>query len=1236
MELEGLDNHFFETIVHQCSDFVVITDSQSHVLYVNPAFEQHTGYELNHIKGKNISIVKSGLHNLQFYKQLWVDLLKGNSVSKVFINKKITGELYYEHKTISPIRASDGTISHFLSTSKDVSREILLQKKNMGQKDFIHKVLQNTDSLIIGIDQEKKIILFNKTCEKVTGYSSQEVMGKCLLDKLIPEAIRDEARQFFDNIFESQKKVEKFEIKWYTKLNEEIIVRWSNSLIHDGESGKNMLLATGIDITKERENEHKLILLNSKLEEKVKERTEKVELLHREIVSNNKLLNKIKSNIPAIVYLLNTETKRIKILNNTIRYKLTFPLKQDSEVSYKDFVKYFSTGNGIKPDIKEFSNINADNDFDLVLNNEKLHVQNRVVIFDADENGNPISYLGIITDITSIKKTKNRLEQSQKIAHIGTWEWDMITNELYWSDETYRIFGKKTKKFVPTYSDFLEIVHSEDREMVEKEIRKAIDKKAEYNVTHRLEPYHGILKYVDERGRCEYDENGKPVKMIGTVRDITEFEFVRSRMEETQRLAKMGTWEWNKITNEVYWSKQMFEIFGVDPEKNELNRDSARSYIHPDDREKVDSTLADSAKTGESYALEYRIISGDNKIKYLCGRGYTEFSQEGIATRVLGTTQDITEERVLKNKLEASHITLENSLSAIFANEMNGKITYANKAAVKMWGYNNLSEMLHEKPMAYNYWHIIEKEKVTNCIAEVIKTGHYVTEEPYMAVTKSGEIRLIKFKISLIKDIHNEPVGMTSSFFDVTDEIKIKREIGEYEKKVNLLFSNIDEIVYGVDIYRKEYNSGNIFFLSGRTENIIGYNFADLKKSPEMWLKSVHPSDVEQVKKTTELAIKERRGVTRIYRMKHKLKNEFVWLEDKIMPEFNEKGEIKHLYGSARDVTERIRSEKLLAESERKYRSIYENVLAGIFRINYFDRRPIDVNDACVKLFGYNSKEDFIINFNFGESYEKNDVSEFRFKELFNHKEIQNQRFSFKRKDGTFFWGNTSIKILWEEGIIEAVIVDVTQRKIYEEQLKKSVVEKDILLKEVHHRVKNNLQIISSLLRLQLNKISDPIIKEPLEQSHERIKAIALIHEKLYLSEDVSTINFSDYLVSVSKSFIALHPEKNVKVIYTVKDYFTEIGKALPLGLICYEALSNAFKHAFKHDGEHVLEIIVNAGADNKEIIIVDNGNGFEVESMQNENTLGWKLINNLAKQAKTKLDIVSVKGKGTSVLIKL
>lgn len=228
------------------------------------------------------------------------------------------------------------------------------------------------------------------------------------------------------------------------------------------------------------------------------------------------------------------------------------------------------------------------------------------------------------------------------------------------------------------------------------------------------------------------------------------------------------------------------------------------------------------------------------------------------------------------------------------------------------------------------------------------------------------------------------------------------------------------------------------------------------------------------------------------------------------------------------------------------------------------------------------------------------------------------------------------MKILPDEGVIEGFIADITVSKTYEEKLKKSLTEKDLLLKEIHHRVKNNLQIISSLLKLQIQKNDHPILREALTESRERVRAMALIHERMYLSDDIATINFCEYLSNLTKSIHLLHKDKKIKLVLNLEQFITDINIAIPLALICYEIISNAYKHAFKIEKCGELCVDLKNNHDKITIQISDNGSGFNIEDIDQSKSLGLSLIYNLTKQVKASINIKSEPNHGSEFLISL
>jgi two-component sensor histidine kinase len=185
--------------------------------------------------------------------------------------------------------------------------------------------------------------------------------------------------------------------------------------------------------------------------------------------------------------------------------------------------------------------------------------------------------------------------------------------------------------------------------------------------------------------------------------------------------------------------------------------------------------------------------------------------------------------------------------------------------------------------------------------------------------------------------------------------------------------------------------------------------------------------------------------------------------------------------------------------------------------------------------------------------------------------------------------------------------------------INKSLLEKEVLLKEIHHRVKNNLQIISSLLNLQSNRINNKEITTLLNESKDRIQAIALVHDKLYKSNDFTSINFKEYLLEIlnqQKEFY-IEPTKKLEIISECESIKLKLDIAVPLGMIVSEIITNAFKHAFSDVSNPILNIKLNQIDNTKvQLTINDNGKGLPVDfDINNSNTLGMELITALSEQ---------------------
>lgn len=230
--------------------------------------------------------------------------------------------------------------------------------------------------------------------------------------------------------------------------------------------------------------------------------------------------------------------------------------------------------------------------------------------------------------------------------------------------------------------------------------------------------------------------------------------------------------------------------------------------------------------------------------------------------------------------------------------------------------------------------------------------------------------------------------------------------------------------------------------------------------------------------------------------------------------------------------------------------------------------------------------------------------------------------FRIIRPDGTERILNSKGKVRYdysgEPMRMVGTVQDITEIKIAEEEIKKSLKEKEILLQEIHHRVKNNMQVISSLLTLQSASIEDKKTAEIFRQSQDRIRSMALIHEKLYRTEDFSRIDFKEYIETLTRALFNSYKKDTQRILLKidVKDVYLNIETAIPLGLIINELISNSLKHAFKQGKKGELCIALSeSGKDNLELRVRDNGVGIPDDfDIRSQNSLGFQIITLLAE----------------------
>lgn len=343
----------------------------------------------------------------------------------------------------------------------------------------------------------------------------------------------------------------------------------------------------------------------------------------------------------------------------------------------------------------------------------------------------------------------------------------------------------------------------------------------------------------------------------------------------------------------------------------------------------------------------------------------------------------------------------------------------------------------------------------------------------------------------------------------------------------------------------------------------------------------------------------------------------------KAVPLYDQNDDINGAIESIRDITEFKKYQVALKKSEERFRAVAESAADAIVTTDS-DGNIIFFNDSLIKIFGYSRNE---LN---GKSLTLFMPKRFKQKYL---KELQSFKKSGKhkligktvntiglKKDKTEFPFEMSLSAWQSEGrtYFTSILRDLTERKEAEKQIKKSLEEKEILLREVHHRVKNNMQIISSLLNLQTKNVDNNKIVNLLKESQNRVKTMAIIHEKLYQSKDFTKIDVADYIQSLVSAIFFSYAVKGSQItsILDIDDIKFNMETAVPCGLIISEIVSNSLKYAFPDGINGKLKVSMKKYGDKFELIVCDNGIGLPKDlDFKNTESLGLQLVNSLVDQ---------------------
>lgn len=590
-------------------------------------------------------------------------------------------------------------------------------------------------------------------------------------------------------------------------------------------------------------------------------------------------------------------------------------------------------------------------------------------------------------------------------------------------------------------------------------------------------------------------------------------------------------------------------------------------------------------------------------------------------------TQGSNETKAIHNYAALLRTTLEASPNGILVTDLNRNIITYNQKCVEMWEVPEriIAEGKMEEMVAY----ISRWVKDPEGFEEGIKNLYVHPDETINDI--------IEFKNGQVFERHSEPyqvegktVGRVTNFVDITEFKQTEEKLAQYGNLLHSINTNLNE-----GILRSTPDDGLVYvndafvrmFGYDSKEEVLKTNPADFYASEENRWQVIKKLKKENGIHNEEVLFRRKDGTT------------FWGFENSTMGESN--GE-KYIDAVITDIDSRKKAEEELRKSEEKYRTILKNIEEGYFETNLAGDFTF-FNRTLVEMIGYPADE--LIGKNNREYMDEENAQ--KVYETFNRvyqtgKPEHGFDWQLICGDGSLIFVEASVTLRKDEDGypigFSGMIRNVTDRKQKEKQIRNSLKEKEVLLGEIHHRVKNNLAVISGLLYLQADITQDENAHKALMQSQSRINSMALIHELLYDNQTFSSLNprvYIEQLVEHISSNLRSR-DSSIKTEIKAENFDLEMSTAIPCALIINELITNAYKYAFTGLDEGTVWVhFKKTGDENYQLIVADNGKGlpadFSIEDSSNH-SLGLSLVKTLTRQLKGELSVEN--GNGTTFMI--
>lgn len=893
----------------------------------------------------------------------------------------------------------------------------------------------------------------------------------------------------------------------------------------------------------------------------------------------------------------------------------------------------------------------------------------------------------VFNDISVIHEQKNELEQTKlMLKKISENCLDVIFDFSfipqpkinYISDAAKNLLGYSPEELYKNPFIITSQVHKDDQKFIIRSKEDYINlskNKKEKTVVVRFKMKTGNTKHIEIVANPFFDSRKNLTGIIGSMRDATE-------RVETERLLIETKTKFDQITNNsndiiafytflpeekyLYVSPNITKTLGYSPQ--EVLKDNmffnkrvigSKEYFLNTDKQLMDIQRKNLSKN--CYYV-FKILNSKKEDIWLESNYFPIMDAKGKVSFFLNILRDITEQREKQIEIQNQYLNYQNLLDnspVAYVIHQHGVCLYCNNALLKLVRIKNKSEVLGK--FLVDFFEDGDRKKGIERLVDIYHNKNLNKFYNYKVKDSDGtlidvEIKSLRIKfngvdcvlglINNLSDRRQQELDRLKTGVIETHNKKLQNEIRErreveknlIEKTAHLssIFESSTHLIWTINKKYEVKTFNQNFYDVVKVQHDInikpGYKIDEhLKRNRQEYIDFWYPKYADAFEGKKLEFEKEDENKKKVYRK--------VYLN----PIFNEKNEVIEINCIAHDVTDSKIYEQKLLNQTGKLSAIFDSshhyiwTISNEGKLTSFNKNYYDLITSLYNTAPY-------LGLVLDRGVLSNDK---QYTELLNHHykiafgghatnfEIETLDKNYKKIYLEIFLN----PIYENELVVEVsgIAHNVTDKKFVQQKMEQSLKEKEILLKEVHHRVKNNMQVVSSILNLQSSYVSDEYALTLLKESQNRIKTMAYIHESLYQNKSFTSVNFSDYVHTLVNNIVQSYSASKDKIALEldIEKITLSLDSSIPVGLIINELITNSIKHGFP--GEKQGKISLNLKCENNYVFLElkDDGVGFAPDiDFENSHSLGLQLVNTLIEQIDGKFVFKSDGSSGMQILI--